>query len=75
MKKAVEGLIQNDVRSACTKDTLLHLCVSRLNVIKSGYFSDGTSLIVSQIMIFADGWRVHFLFSIKSTECFRTWLL
>lgn len=47
MKKVVEDLINNNIRSACTNDTLLHLCVSRLNVIKSGYFSDGTSLVVS----------------------------
>ncbi|XP_037945042.1 protein fem-1 homolog A [Teleopsis dalmanni] len=37
---AVRDLVKLNVRSACTSDTLLHLCVSRLNVIKSGYLSD-----------------------------------
>lgn len=37
---AVRALVQADVRSAHTGDTLLHLCVSRLNVIRSTYFAD-----------------------------------
>lgn len=43
----VRKLVKNRIRSACTNDTLLHLCVSRLNVIKSGYFNDGTAVGVS----------------------------
>lgn len=43
----VKKLVRNQIRSACTNDTLLHLCVSRLNVIKSGYFNDGTPVGVS----------------------------
>lgn len=41
---AVYDLVHTRVRSACTYDTLLHLCVSRLNVIKSGYLSDENHL-------------------------------
>ncbi|XP_035775626.1 protein fem-1 homolog C-like [Anopheles albimanus] len=40
--RAVRGLVASNVRSAITSDTLLHLSLSRLNVIKSGYFSDDT---------------------------------
>ncbi|XP_041978092.1 protein fem-1 homolog A [Aricia agestis] len=37
---AVRALVAADVRSASTGDTLLHLCVSRLNVVRSTYFAD-----------------------------------
>ena len=43
---AVRSLVRNNIRSAITNDTLLHLSVSRLNVIKSGYFTDDSSLRV-----------------------------
>ncbi|XP_017474251.1 PREDICTED: protein fem-1 homolog C [Rhagoletis zephyria] len=43
---AVRELVRANVRSACTCDTLLHLCVSRLNVIKSGYLSDENNLTI-----------------------------
>ncbi|XP_026472719.1 protein fem-1 homolog CG6966 isoform X1 [Ctenocephalides felis] len=36
----VHHLMQHDIRSSCTGDSLLHLCVSRLNVIKSSYFAE-----------------------------------
>ncbi|XP_053619758.1 protein fem-1 homolog C [Plodia interpunctella] len=36
----VRELVHADVRSAHTGDTLLHLCVSRLNVVRSTYFAD-----------------------------------
>ncbi|XP_030370594.1 protein fem-1 homolog C [Scaptodrosophila lebanonensis] len=35
-----ETIVIGNLRSASTADTLLHLCVSRLNVIKSGYITD-----------------------------------
>ncbi|CAD6993657.1 unnamed protein product [Ceratitis capitata] len=41
---AVHTLARANVRSACTSDTLLHLCVSQLNVIKSGYLSDDNDI-------------------------------
>uniref|UniRef100_A0A1L8DB14 Putative ankyrin repeat protein n=1 Tax=Nyssomyia neivai TaxID=330878 RepID=A0A1L8DB14_9DIPT len=44
--KAVTELVKSNIRSACTNDTLLHLSVSRLNVINSGYFSDDNNLTV-----------------------------
>jgi hypothetical protein len=40
MRKIVTGIIRSNPRSASTGDTLLHLCVSRLNTIKSSYFAD-----------------------------------
>ncbi|KAM3958636.1 ankyrin repeat protein mann-cup [Aphomia sociella] len=40
LRRAVARLVAADVRSAHTGDTLLHLCVSRLNVIRSTYFAD-----------------------------------
>lgn len=43
---SVRKLVRNNIRSAITNDTLLHLSVSRLNVIKSGYFTDDSSLRV-----------------------------
>ncbi|KAG6464429.1 hypothetical protein O3G_MSEX014505 [Manduca sexta] len=42
--QAVRELVAADVRSAHTGDTLLHLCVSRLNVIRSTYFGDEVSV-------------------------------
>lgn len=44
---SVQGIVRANIRSACTNDTLLHLCVSRLNVIKSGYFTDDNNSRVS----------------------------
>ncbi|GAB0093555.1 protein fem-1 homolog A [Sergentomyia squamirostris] len=46
VKAIVSELVRSNIRSACTNDTLLHLSVSRLNVIKSGYFSDDNNLTV-----------------------------
>jgi hypothetical protein len=40
MREMVTALIRSNPRSASTGDTLLHLCVSRLNTIKSSYFAD-----------------------------------
>ncbi|XP_055321771.1 protein fem-1 homolog C isoform X2 [Sitodiplosis mosellana] len=42
--ESIRSLVKSNIRSACTNDTLLHLCVSRLNIIKSGYFNDGTGM-------------------------------
>lgn len=43
--ECVRNLVLANPRSATTGDTLLHLCVSRLNTIKSSYFSDENQLI------------------------------
>lgn len=43
--ESVRALIQQNPRSACTGDTLLHLCVSKLNTIKSSYFADDNQVI------------------------------
>ncbi|XP_052866251.1 protein fem-1 homolog C [Anopheles cruzii] len=43
--RSVHALVRNNIRSAITSDTLLHLSVSRLNVIKSGYFNDDTNTL------------------------------
>ncbi|CAK1594787.1 unnamed protein product [Parnassius mnemosyne] len=40
LRAHVRRLLQADVRSAHTRDTLLHLAVSRLNVVRSTYFAD-----------------------------------
>ncbi|XP_069695746.1 protein fem-1 homolog C [Periplaneta americana] len=45
MREMVTALIRSNPRSASTGDTLLHLCVSRLNTIKSSYFSDDNQII------------------------------
>ncbi|GFG36055.1 hypothetical protein Cfor_01723 [Coptotermes formosanus] len=45
MHEMVTALIRSNPRSASTGDTLLHLCVSRLNTIKSAYFSDDNQII------------------------------
>lgn len=37
---AVRPMVVANLRSACNEDSLLHLCTSRLNVIKSVYFAD-----------------------------------
>lgn len=47
VRRRVVRLLQADVRSAHTGDTLLHLCVSRLNVIRSTYFADEIAVPVS----------------------------
>ncbi|XP_053669873.1 protein fem-1 homolog C [Anopheles nili] len=43
--RSVHTLVHSKVRSAITNDTLLHLSVSRLNVIKSGYFNDESTFL------------------------------
>ncbi|XP_075238445.1 ankyrin repeat protein mann-cup isoform X1 [Lycorma delicatula] len=48
---SVKSLIQQNPRSACTGDTLLHLCVSRLNTIKSSYFADDNQLIFPNMAV------------------------
>ncbi|XP_046973073.1 protein fem-1 homolog A isoform X3 [Vanessa cardui] len=40
LSEHVRRLVRADVRSARTGDTLLHLCVSRLNVMRSTYFAE-----------------------------------
>lgn len=40
LARRVRALVECDVRSAHTGDTLLHLCVSRLNVVRSTYFGE-----------------------------------
>lgn len=40
LEARVRRLVAADVRSAHTGDTLLHLCVSRLNVVRSTFFGD-----------------------------------
>lgn len=40
VENCVRALVWSCPRSSTTGDTLLHLCVSRLNTIKSSYFSD-----------------------------------
>lgn len=47
VRARVRRLVAADVRSAHTGDTLLHLCVSRLNVVRSTYFADETAVPVS----------------------------
>ncbi|OWR41527.1 fem-1 A protein [Danaus plexippus plexippus] len=44
VRARVRRLVAADVRSAHTGDTLLHLCVSRLNVVRSTYFADETAV-------------------------------
>lgn len=45
VRESVRALVRANPHSACTGDTLLHLCVSRLNTIKSSYFTDDNQLI------------------------------
>ncbi|XP_067007719.2 protein fem-1 homolog A [Anabrus simplex] len=45
VRELVTALIRSNPRSAVTGDTLLHLCVSRLNTIKSSYFQDDNQII------------------------------
>jgi len=49
MREMVTALIRSNPRSASTGDTLLHLCVSRLNTIKSAYFSDDNQVCKKKI--------------------------
>lgn len=41
----VTNLIRINPRSSTTGDTLLHLCVSRLNTIRSNYFADDNQVV------------------------------
>lgn len=45
VRDSVKNLVRSNPHSASTGDTLLHLCVSRLNTIKSSYFTDDNQLI------------------------------
>lgn len=41
----VANLIRINPKSATTDDTLLHMCVSKLNTIRSGYFMDEEPIV------------------------------
>ncbi|XP_075148071.1 ankyrin repeat protein mann-cup [Haematobia irritans] len=43
---SVRKLVQANITSACTRDSLLHLCASRLNVIKSGLLNDENLTVI-----------------------------
>lgn len=45
MYALVGNLIQCNITSASTGDSLLHLCVSRLNTIKSSYFAEDNQIV------------------------------
>ncbi|XP_063238060.1 protein fem-1 homolog A [Bacillus rossius redtenbacheri] len=47
----VERLVRHNPRSAATGDSLLHLCVSQLNTIKSSYFSDDNQVIFPNLNV------------------------
>ncbi|KAI4460790.1 hypothetical protein MML48_5g00019050 [Holotrichia oblita] len=42
----VANLIRINPKSATTDDTLLHMCVSKLNTIRSGYFMDEEPIVI-----------------------------
>ena len=52
---AVKKLVQANITSACTNDSLLHVCVSRLNVIKSGLLNDENLNVSIENGIFSKG--------------------
>ncbi|KAK7865662.1 hypothetical protein R5R35_006914 [Gryllus longicercus] len=45
VQEMVTSLIRTNPRSSSSGDTILHLCVSRLNTIKSSYFHDDNQII------------------------------
>lgn len=51
VRNLVTKLIQSKPRSAIHGDTLLHLCVSRLNTIKGTYFADDSQLIFPNLEV------------------------
>ncbi|XP_044738809.1 protein fem-1 homolog CG6966 isoform X3 [Chrysoperla carnea] len=51
MKELVTDLVKKNPRSASTDDTLLHLCVSKLNTIKSSYFPDEILVIFPKLKV------------------------
>lgn len=66
VSETIRSLIKSNIRSACTNDTLLHLCVSRLNIIKSGYFNDGTGMrviLITQLNSMSNDFICLFVFS------------
>lgn len=67
--RSVHELVRENIRSACTNDTILHLCVSRLNVIKSGYFGDDNNLKVCTKTFSLLDVLVLFLFSDCFSKC------
>jgi hypothetical protein len=59
MRKIVTDIIRSNPRSASTGDTLLHLCVSRLNTIKSSYIADDNQ-VSQKICSFSILLNLHF---------------
>jgi len=51
VRVSVTELIRTNPHSASTGDTLLHLCVSKLNTIKSSYFSDENQVIFPSMSV------------------------
>lgn len=52
MHEMVTALIRSNPRSAYTGDTVLHLCVSRLNTIKSSYYLDDNQVCEKNFVYF-----------------------
>ncbi|BES96833.1 sex-determining protein fem-1 [Nesidiocoris tenuis] len=51
LRNSVTELVKANPHSASTGDTLLHLCVTRLNTIKSSYFSDDSQFIFPSMSV------------------------
>lgn len=71
MCETIRSLIKSNIRSACTNDTLLHLCVSRLNIIKSGYFNDATGMRVDRKRNEFNGLFLKFNFFLLFSNVFQ----
>lgn len=45
VKQLITELVRKNVRCAAQEDSILHLCVSKLNTIRSSYFMDEEPIV------------------------------
>lgn len=53
VQRLVTDLVRVNPKSGTTDDSLLHLCVSKLNTIRSGYFSEDEPIVSNNNEVFA----------------------
>lgn len=51
IKELITDLVRKNVRCAAQEDSILHLCVSKLNTIRSSYFMDEEPIVSPKIEV------------------------
>ena len=57
----ISNLVRLDPRSVLSEDSLLHLCVSKCNTIRSSYFVDEDTIVNKFVFVSSSILYLHFL--------------